>query len=88
MLSIYPLLSSQQIEALFKKQTGQAYQVLGVTREASNDEVKKAYRKLVREFHPDKMQAKGVPEDFLKIAHEKMAEINKAYDEICKERGM
>ncbi len=78
----------QQLEALFIKQNGQAYQVLGVTRKASNDEVKKAYRKLVQEFHPDRMQAKGVPEDFMKIAHEKMAEINKAYDEICKERGI
>ena len=47
-----------------------------------------SYRKLVREYHPDKMQAKGVPEDFMKIAHEKMAEINQAYDEICKERGI
>lgn len=78
----------QQIEALFIKQNGQAYKVLGVTREASDIEVKKAYRKLVQEYHPDRMQAKGVPEDFMKMAHEKMAEINKAYDEICKERGI
>lgn len=78
----------KQIESLYIKQNGQAYQVLGVSREASDMEVKKAYRTLVREFHPDKMQAKGVPEDFMKMAHEKMSEINKAYDEICKERGI
>lgn len=78
----------QQIKALYIKENNRAYQILGINRNASDDEVKSAYRKLVREYHPDKMQAKGVPEDFMKIAHEKMTEINQAYDAICKERGM
>lgn len=77
-----------QIQALFIKQNGHAYQILGVTPESSNYEVKSAYKKLVREYHPDKLIAKGVPEDFVKIANEKMAEINSAYDQISKERGL
>jgi len=76
------------IRALYIKQTDGDYQILGIERNASDAELKKAYRKLVQEYHPDKMQAKGVPEDFMKIAHEKMSEINRAYDNICKERGI
>ncbi|KAA3614940.1 MAG: hypothetical protein D8M58_10830 [Calditrichaeota bacterium] len=90
MASIFQLsqVEYQQIRALYIKETGRAYQILGVTQNDSDDVIKKAYRKLVREYHPDKMQAKGVPEDFIKVANEKMAEINKAYDDICKERGI
>jgi len=88
--SIFEMSSAkyQQVKALYIKQNDHNYKILGVERNASDDDVKKAYRKLVREYHPDKMQAKGVPEDFMKIAHEKMSEINLAYDEICKERGI
>lgn len=78
----------EQIKALYIKQNDNAYRILGLGRNASDDEVKKTYRKLVQEYHPDRMQAKGVPEDFMKIANEKMSEINQAYDQICKERGI
>lgn len=76
----------EQIKALFIKKTDRAYQVLGVTPQASDTEIKEAYKKLVREYHPDKLVSKGLPEDFMKIAHEKMSEINAAYDQIKKER--
>jgi DnaJ like chaperone protein len=78
----------EQIKAMFYQSSDHAYKILGVAKTASNEEVKKTYRKLVQEFHPDKLQAKGVPEDFMKLAHEKMAEINKAYTDIRKERGI
>lgn len=90
MASIFDLsqMEYQQIRALYIKENDRAYQIIGVTKNSSDSEIKKAYRQLVREYHPDKMQAKGVPEDFMKVANEKMAEINKAYDDICKERGI
>jgi len=78
----------EQIKAVFIKKTDGAYKILGVTNEASNREIKSAYKKLVTEYHPDKLIAKGLPEDFIKVANEKMTEINGAYDQICKERGI
>ena len=64
------------------------YQVLGMTRKASNAEIKKTYRKLIRENHPDTLIAKGMPQEFVDVANEKMAAINAAYDLIEKERGL
>lgn len=78
----------EQIKALFIKNNSNAYQILGVSAKASDEDVKKAYRKLVRENHPDRLMAQGVPEDFMEQANKKMAEINLAYDTICKERGI
>lgn len=77
----------EQIKALFIKQNDRAYTILGVDPSASDFEIKQAYKKLVREYHPDKLIAKGVPEDFIKIANEKMADINSAYESVRRERG-
>jgi len=49
--------------------------------------VKKAYRKLVSEYHPDKIVSKGLPEDFIKFAEEKFREINEAYEAIQKAKA-
>ena len=65
-----------------------AYTVLGVSPQSSDADVKAAYRKLIRENHPDAMIAKGLPQDFIDLANEKMAAINAAYDHIEKERGL
>ncbi len=64
------------------------YQVLGVEVEWSNFEIKKQYRRLVAENHPDRLIARGVPPEFVKIATDKMAAINVAYDRLQKERGL
>lgn len=63
------------------------YEILGVTEEAGDAEIKAAHRKLVQENHPDKLIAQGLPEDFIEVADRKMAEVNAAYDRIKKERA-
>lgn len=65
-----------------------AYAVLGVERTASNDEVKRAYRRLINQHHPDKLVAKGLPEEMMELAKEKSQEIRAAYDRIREARGM
>ena len=64
------------------------YTILGATRDMSDTEIKKVWRKLVREHHPDTLIAQGMPEDFIEVATEKIATINAAYDEISKQRGI
>ena len=60
------------------------YAMLGLENGADLSDVKKAYRKLVSEYHPDKIIAKGLPEDFIKFAEQKFREINEAYEAIQK----
>jgi len=64
------------------------YTILGVTRDASDDEIKAARRKLVRDNHPDRLIAQGLPKEFVDLATEKLATINAAYDRIANERGI
>lgn len=64
------------------------YVILGVDRSVSDAEVKKVYRKLVIEHHPDRAMARGLPEEFVKIATDKLAKINAAYDRIEQERHL
>ncbi|WJW75839.1 co-chaperone DjlA [Thiohalobacter sp. IOR34] len=60
----------------------QAYAVLGVSPGASDAEVKKAYRRLMNQHHPDKLVAKGLPEEMIELATEKTQEIKAAYDTV------
>ena len=59
-----------------------AYDVLGVPESATDAEVKKSYRKLMSEHHPDKLVAKGLPEEMMEVAKEKTQEIQVAYDQV------
>jgi DnaJ like chaperone protein len=65
-----------------------AYATLGVAPDASDIEVKKAYRKLAKEYHPDVLASKGLGDDFKNFAEDKMKAINEAYASIEKARGM
>jgi DnaJ like chaperone protein len=67
---------------------GEAYQVLDVPRSASDDEVKRAYRRLMNQHHPDKLVAKGLPEEMIRLANEKSQQIRHAYERIKTARGM
>ncbi len=62
------------------------YRVLGIDRGADLDEVKRRYRRLVAENHPDRMVARGVPQEFMAIANDRMAALNAAYEAIERER--
>ncbi len=80
----------QEAIAMFNPRAslGASYTVLGVTSGATDDEVKKAYRKLAREYHPDVVVNKGMGEDFQKFAAEKMRAVNSAYDAVKEARGI
>ncbi|ANK81754.1 MAG: molecular chaperone DjlA [Rhizobiales bacterium NRL2] len=64
------------------------YAVLGISGDATDSEVKAAYRSLIKKNHPDRAIAQGMPEEFVAVANEKLARINEAYDRISKERGL
>ena len=64
-----------------------AYKVLGLESSAETAEVKKAYRKLMSQHHPDKLVSKGLPEEMMEMAKRKTQEIKTAYDTIMAQRG-
>ncbi len=74
------------ISSMFGSTLESYYQVLGVPENASDDEIKKAYRKKASEYHPDKVSYLG--EDFKKIAEEKFRKVNEAYNRIKASRGI
>jgi DnaJ like chaperone protein len=65
----------------------QAYAKLGLKNGASDEEVKKAYRKLVSQYHPDKLVSRGLPEEMMEVAKTRVREINTAYEQIKQNRG-
>lgn len=76
----------QSIRAMFVSQTGASYKILEIESTATDEEVKKAYRRMAMKYHPDKVSHLG--EDFKKVAHEKFRKVQNAYDQIKKERGI
>lgn len=64
-----------------------AYAILNISRDASDAEVKKAYRRLMNQHHPDKLVAKGLPEEMTRLATEKTREIKAAYEQVREARG-
>ncbi len=64
------------------------YTVLGVAHDVGDAELKQVYRRLVREHHPDRLIAQGMPQEFVDVANDKLAAINSAYERIAKQRGL
>ena len=100
----YPVKMLAQLEAILFAQQGQynstahaardvnqlnnAYSVLGISKESSEAEIKRAYRKLMSQNHPDKLIAKGLPDEMIQIATDKAKEIQKAYELIKEARKL
>jgi DnaJ like chaperone protein len=81
--------SFERVHAMFAGAAeADPFEILGVSKSASNDEIKSAYRRLIRENHPDTLVAKGMPQEFIDLANQRMAAINVAYDTIEKKRGI
>ena len=76
----------ESIKAMFIKDTGSAYQILEVSPDVTDEELKKAYRELAKKHHPDKVSHLG--EEVKRAAEEKFTKLNAAYEAIKIERGM
>ena len=74
------------IKAMFIQDNESSYKVLDVERNATDEGVRKAYRKMANKYHPDKVEYLG--DDFKKVANEKFRKVNEAYEAIKKQRGM
>jgi len=74
------------IKNMFIPETDSSYKILEIESSASNDDVKKAYRRMAMKYHPDKVSHLG--DEFRKTADEKFKSVNEAYDRIKKERNM
>jgi DnaJ like chaperone protein len=78
----------RKLKSKYIKDVDKHYATLGCDRNDSYDHIKSQYRKLVSDYHPDKIASKGLPEEFTKFANNKFREIQEAYDIIKKERGI
>ena len=66
----------------------QSYATLGLKADASAQEIKRAYRKLVSQYHPDKLISQGLPEEMMEMSKKRVREINAAYDKIKTSKGI
>jgi DnaJ like chaperone protein len=76
----------ESIQAMFISASDAAYKILEIDSTASDEELKKAYRRMAMKYHPDKVAHLG--EDFKKVAQEKFRKVKDAYDSIKKDRGI
>ena len=75
----------QSIKAMFVQEVDSAYKILGIDPNATDEDVKKAYREMAKKYHPDKVAYLG--EDVRKSAEQKLQEVNEAYEKIKNQRG-
>ena len=88
-IATYIGLSKSEVDSIFaqfRPSNDSNYRILEIEPNASNEEVKKAYRKMAVKYHPDKVATLG--EDVQKAAEEKFKAVNQAYEAICRERGI
>ena len=75
------------IKAVYFQELDKHYKMLNCTPESSIDEIKSNYKKLVKDFHPDKIMSKGLPEEFIEFAEGRFREIQESYEKIARERN-
>ncbi|MFA7566107.1 MAG: TerB family tellurite resistance protein [Alkalispirochaeta sp.] len=83
--------SEAEMDALHSHYVGttdKAYSVLGLTSDADDETVKKTYRRLVHEYHPDRIVSKGMPQEFVDFATDHFQKIQTAWDQIRQERNL
>ena len=88
-IATYIGLSNAEVDSIFaqfRPSNDSNYRILEIEPNATDEEVKKAYRKMAIKYHPDKVATLG--EDVQKAAEEKFKAVNQAYEAICKERGI
>lgn len=78
----------EQLKSQYVKTSQKAYAVLGCHPDDADDQVKRCYRQRVQEYHPDKIAAKGLPDEFTRFAQDKFREIQEAWEEIKSARGI
>ncbi len=77
-----------QFKTRYTPDSDKYYTILGCSNSDSDDKIKSQYRKMVRDFHPDTIASKGLPEEFVTFAKDKFMEIHEAYEVLRKERNM
>lgn len=87
--AIFQINDSQykNLKAVYFNETDKHYKMLNCTPDSTTDEIKANYKKLVKDFHPDVIIAKGLPEEFIEFASNRFREIQESYEKIGKERG-
>jgi DnaJ like chaperone protein len=77
----------EDIKAVYFKDFDKNYKMLNCSPESSIEEIKSSYKKLVKEFHPDTIISKGLPEEFIDFASKRFQEIHESYEKIRQERN-
>ena len=82
-----------RVKSVYKNKTSsvqdklqKSYALLGVSESDSLDNIKKKYRNIIKDYHPDRIQGKGLPDEFIKFANKKLVDFNEAYNEIKKQK--
>ena len=84
----FSTLRFERLKSQYVQTADKSYAVLGCSPDDSDDQVKGCYRQRVQEYHPDKIAAKGLPEEFTRFAHDKFREIQEAWERIKAARGI
>ena len=77
-----------KLKSRYVSDTDHYYTILGCSKNDSDAQIKSRYRSMVRDYHPDTIASKGLPEEFIKFANDKFQEIHESYEMVKKERNM